>query len=223
MGYTTYFSGSLRIEPELPEAIVQYINAFRNSRRMERRGLPTHIVQDPEFVLGDRHLGVKRDGNGHFMVEQGYGTGGEFYVGEGSYDSWKDSTVVQPNAPASTQPGLWCQWMIDQEGGDEHGQLRWDYGEKFYNYVEWLKYLIDNVFVPNGHVLNGDIDWQGEEIGDIGTIEVVDNIVSVHEGYLLSGNQPSIRKHKKVVECYQCGERYEVVFDSSDTDGWEEV
>ena len=31
--------------------------------------------------------------------------------------------------------------------------------EKFYYYVEWLRYLIDNILAPRGYILNGDVEY----------------------------------------------------------------
>lgn len=75
----------------------------------------------------------------------------------------------------SNFPGIWCQWTI------ENGVLEWDEGEKFYNYVEWLKYLIDNFFEKWGIKLNGTIKWKGENMNDIGKIVVENNKVTVIE------------------------------------------
>ena len=72
-------------------------------------------------------------------------------------------------------PGTWCQWTI------EDGVLQWDGGEKFYNYVEWLRYLIDNFFEKWNIKLNGTIKWRGEYMSDIGKIIVEDNKVTVIE------------------------------------------
>ena len=55
--------------------------------------------------------------------------------------------------------------------------MEWDGGEKFYNYVEWLEYLIKNFFEPWGYSLNGSVNWQGEEDEDNGTIVVKHNEV----------------------------------------------
>ena len=74
-------------------------------------------------------------------------------------------------------PGLWCQWIIN-----DNGELEWDGGEKFYEYEAWLVYLIDHFFKPLGYVLNGDITWQGDEHDDLGIIHVVDNKVSMEYG-----------------------------------------
>ena len=74
-------------------------------------------------------------------------------------------------------PGYWCQWVINGN------KLVWDGGEKFYNYVEWLEYLIDNYFAPNDYVLNGEVEYQGEDYDDFGRIIVTDNEVSIKYGH----------------------------------------
>jgi hypothetical protein len=81
-------------------------------------------------------------------------------------------------------PGIWCQWVPEQsryEGRDEMpwDSLVWDGGEKFYEYDQWLVYLIDHFLKPNGHTLNGDVTWSGEESGDLGMLSVRDNVLTV--------------------------------------------
>lgn len=71
-------------------------------------------------------------------------------------------------------PGFYCQWELTED----NTALVWDEGEKFYAYIEWLRYLIQHYFSPFAVQLNGRIIWQGEEIGDVGTIVVQDNAVS---------------------------------------------
>lgn len=78
-------------------------------------------------------------------------------------------------------PGIWCQWIPTEDGKC----LEWDEGEKFYNYVEWLEYLIKEFLAPKGYVLNGEVEWTGEENGDIGLIIVKDNIVTTKEGKIV--------------------------------------
>ena len=73
---------------------------------------------------------------------------------------------------------IWCQWMI------EDGELVWDGGEKFYAYVPWLKYLIEEYFDKWGVKLNGEIGFQGESPDDQGVICVEDSVVKVY-GYIL--------------------------------------
>jgi hypothetical protein len=78
-------------------------------------------------------------------------------------------------------PSHYCQWIPGENGK----VLVWDEGEKFYNYVEWLAWLIENFFKPKGYVLNGEITWEGEEQGDIGKIIVTNNKLDVKEGRIV--------------------------------------
>jgi len=75
-------------------------------------------------------------------------------------------------------PGFWCQWIPTEDGWG----LEWDGNEKFYDYVAWMEYLIKNFFIPWGIKVNGEIEWEGEESGDLGKIVVKDNVVSTLEG-----------------------------------------
>ena len=107
-------------------------------------------------------------------ADEVFGIEGEFFVfGGGSFGQDHETNVVDYNGAPSTQPGLWCQWTPTS---DLMG-IEWDGGEKFYNYTEWLVYLINKVLAPNGYVLNGVVEWDGEDRGDIGTITVIDNKV----------------------------------------------
>lgn len=102
-------------------------------------------------------------------VDDKYGVEGEFYIKDDS------EGVINVNQPPRTQPGLWCGWTVDDEGM----HLCWDESEKFYDYVEWLHYLINNFFAPLGHVLHGSIDWMGEDVEDQGSISVDYNTIKV--------------------------------------------
>jgi hypothetical protein len=107
-------------------------------------------------------------------VEEVFGVEGEFYVfGGGSYGQDHEQNIVDYNQEPSTQPSLWLQWTPTED----RLSLEWDSGEKFYSYTEWLVYLIHKVLAPNGYVLNGTVQWQGEENGDVGEIFVEDNRV----------------------------------------------
>lgn len=109
-------------------------------------------------------------------VDAKYGVEGEFYVeGDGFMGQDRDKTVIDGNRPPKTQPGLWCQWRPNEDGT----ALEWDGGEKFYCYVEWLQYLIDNVLAPKGYKLTGTVEWHGDEHGDMGQIVVKNNKVKI--------------------------------------------
>lgn len=111
-----------------------------------------------------------------------YGIDGEFFVdGIGYMGQDNDESVINGNQPPSTQPSLWCQWIPTQ---DRMG-IEWDGGEKFYEYIDWIKYLINNFLAPKGYVLNGSVMWNGEDAGDVGTIAITENIVEILYGRIV--------------------------------------
>ena len=73
----------------------------------------------------------------------------------------------------------YCQWITDGEA------VYWDEGEKFYAYIEWLQYLIDNFFNPWKISLSGDVIWNGEEPGDIGMIYIEGDKVKSKAGRMV--------------------------------------
>jgi hypothetical protein len=110
-----------------------------------------------------------------------YGVDGEFYVAgadDGNFGQDDKTGLVDSNSPPSTQPGLWCQWVPSEDGRG----IEWSGGEKFYEYVKWLEYIIRNFLAPKGYVLNGEVEWQGESPADFGKILVVDNVVTTKQG-----------------------------------------
>jgi hypothetical protein len=155
MGYSTDFDGKFTINKKLDEKTLELLNGLASTRRVKRSGLP-----------------------------EKYGVDGEFYFNKGNFDNFGQDTegdlgeVVDNNKPPRTQPGLWLQWVV----GADKQSIEWDGGEKFYSYIEWIEYLIKKIFKPRGYILNGKVYWSGEEGGDLGLIEIVDNVVHIKEG-----------------------------------------
>lgn len=108
-----------------------------------------------------------------------FGIEGEYYVDGPEYDMTADDgpRIINHSVPPKTQPGLWCQWKPSMDGS----MLMWDGNEKFYNYVEWLKYIIAYL-KPKGYKVNGSVKWYGEDREDIGIIDTKDNVVTTREG-----------------------------------------
>lgn len=145
MGYSTDFEGTFKTDRPVDEDTYRLLRGLATTRRMARDVAPE------------------------------FGTEGEFYVdGSGPFGQGRDDDIIDHNRPPATQPGLWCQWLIQ----DDRQTIEWDGSEKFYHYVEWLEYLIERILYPRGYVLNGQVRWQGERDGDSGTITVSDNCVS---------------------------------------------
>ena len=78
-------------------------------------------------------------------------------------------------------PGIWCGWTPTDDGM----ALEWDGVEKFYNYIQWLQFVIDHYVKPWGLKLNGEVTWHGEDRDDRGLLRVTDNIVTIHRGRIV--------------------------------------
>lgn len=162
MGYTTDFVGQFDISPPLQECHKAYLTKFSETRRMKRNEIVAMGMDDPVRKAADLPTGKE----------------GKFFVGGlGSYGQGDDKSVVNHNEPPVGQPGLWCGWVPNSDGT----ALEWNGVEKFYNYITWLKYLINQFLKPWGYTVNGEVDWRGEELSDIGRIVVKDNFVSTKE------------------------------------------
>ena len=172
MGYSTDFSGSLKLSRQATEEELNYINLISDTRRMKRDvsklmdlyqgeyGNPFAVDNTPESIYGEYGEYFARDAHDCDSIIDYNCAPGESHYGA-------------PKTTKIGQPGLWCQWVITDDGDE----LEWNGGEKFYNYIEWLKYLIDRFFEPWGIKLNGEIEWQGEEMKDRGKIRVIDNVI----------------------------------------------
>jgi len=160
MGYTTDFYGGFDITPTLKPEHRAYLYAFARTRRVMRDEELTK--QRPDPIRVEAFLPVGKEG-GYFVNEDGFA---------GQTDG---PDVTNHNNPPMGQPGLWCQWIPNEEGT----ALIWDEGEKFYEYVPWLEYLIDHFLAPWGYTLNGEVDWVGEDGDDRGKIVVTSNRIQV--------------------------------------------
>lgn len=107
-----------------------------------------------------------------------FGIEGEFYI-DGKEDH--EENIISFNSPPRTQPGLWCQWVPNDEGT----VLTWDGNEKFYAYVEWLEYLISKILEPRGYKLNGEVTWEGQDSADQGKIICKNNKVTTKIGHIV--------------------------------------
>ncbi len=55
-------------------------------------------------------------------------------------------------------------------------------GGKYYDYTDWLRWLVDIIFKPFELTMVGEIEWDGEEPGDIGKIRIDGYDVTVLQG-----------------------------------------
>jgi hypothetical protein len=156
MGYTTEFRGGFTIKGDITQEQIDYINKFSETRRMKRDN-----AKLMELFKGEHGL----PGADKTNADAVYGIQGEYFVGGlGFAGQQNDASVINGNSPSTTQPGLWCQWVIADN------RLEWNGAEKFYDYTEWLEYLVENFFKPWGLEMSGEVEWRGEDWDDTGTI-----------------------------------------------------
>jgi hypothetical protein len=125
MGYTTYFENHFEIEGKMTREFVEYINRFSNTRRMRRDNEKIkEIYPNWSELCFDGELGVE----GEYLA-----------IHSNNFGQDKDDSILNYNTSASTQPGLWCQWIIvtNEDFGDQNskeftGRLEWNGVEKFY-------------------------------------------------------------------------------------------
>ena len=110
-----------------------------------------------------------------------------------NYNSHDDGYYKEFTDTPETIPDAYLQWQPTEDGEG----LEWNGGEKFYDYVHWLRWLIKHYFKPRDIVLNGQIQWQGEETGDVGIIKVVDDKVTTQKLVPVG-----------TVECPNCGHHF---------------
>jgi hypothetical protein len=164
MGYTTDFNGDFGLDKVLAPEHKAYLQKFAQTRRMKRKEELTLEREDP--IRDAAELPVGYDG-AYFVGELG-----DFGQGIG-HNQKGIPDLVDYNNPPSGQPSLWCQWVPSDDGYS----IKWDGGEKFYHYVEWIEYLIEHFLKPWGYTLNGEVEWYGEDANDRGMIVIDNNVV----------------------------------------------
>lgn len=196
MGYSTDFSGSLTLSRPTTALEKTYLDTLASTRRMQRDN--TKLMELHKGAFGNPFAKDKTN------PDEVYGFKGEYFAKQdGDYGQSQDGSILDYNSASGEvsynqhkgdwdlrmrlqeelndgvlrQPGLWLQWVLNEEGTE----LEWDGNEKFYNYIEWLQYLIGHFFEPWGIKLNGEIEWTGEDSNDKGKIAVTDNVIEVYE------------------------------------------
>lgn len=162
MGYTTTFKGSFALTPSLNAKQVAYLKAFAETRRMKRDALIAQNMPDPKRTAVGLPIGE----------EAQYFVGGLGFMGQEH-----DPSIVNCNKGPAEQPELWCHWVPSEDGSC----LQWNEMEKFYNYGEWIKYIVEHFLKPWGIAANGLVKWRGEEFDDIGTIQIVNNFITIKD------------------------------------------
>ncbi len=160
MGYQTDFEGEFTLDRPLDDETYAFLCKLAKTRRMARdtSKLPAPDADHSSFGF------------------ETWGRDGAYYVhGGGVYGQERDASVLEPEAAPHGQPGPWCQWVPS----DDRLHIGWDGGEKFYDYEEWLQWIVHHVLAPRGYHLSGEIEWQGEEPSDRGKLILDRNALTV--------------------------------------------
>lgn len=91
---------------------------------------------------------------------------------------WRDEERM-PGMPTDDYHS-YCQWTTNFDGT----AIEWDGNEKFYGYIEWLKFLCD-LLKEWGYALNGESEWFGESHDDRGKLQVCANELKVFKGKVM--------------------------------------
>lgn len=152
MGYTTEFEGKFTISPPLSYEQMEYLKEFSETRHMRLNA--KLLISKPDPVREAAKLPVGEEG---------------MYCLKAEYKE-----IVDYNMPPAGAPSLWCDWApVD------NSTLAWNGAEKFYDYAEWLQFIISHFLKPWGRTLSGVVSFQGENHSDRGIISVTDNNVIV--------------------------------------------
>ncbi|MBI1259685.1 MAG: hypothetical protein GC204_19635 [Chloroflexi bacterium] len=155
MGYTTEFEGRFTLDKPLRPRQMEYLEVFSDIDHVKFRTdglakLPDPLRRSVRLPVGDE---------------------GAYFVG---ISPEHDAFVVDRFHPPHGMPNSKCGWRPTRDGRG----IEWNGREKFYDYVEWLTYLIEHFLKRWGYTLNGEVTWVGEDPTDTGVIVVCDNEVN---------------------------------------------
>lgn len=183
MGYSTDFVGGFKFSKTLTREQREYLLKFSDTRRVKRNSKIAVKLGDMTRIAAGI-MGVGPEG--------AYFTGGLGFAGQDH-----DESVVNGNTPPEGQPGLWCQWVPDETGN----YLGWNGGEKFYEYVAWLKYIIAHFLKEWDITITGVVRWRGARGQDRGSIVVTENEIEVKAGVKVRMTHGKVFQHETCIGC----------------------
>lgn len=180
MGYTTEFSGEATVTPPLNEHEIAYLQRFADSRRMHRTQGPYYAEpgnnwgQSGEGVLNYNEPPQQQPGLWCHWVPTEDGSaicwdGGEKFYDSAEWMAYLITTFLKPDATVQRE----LREHAEAQGGTLPA-LR-PAGQEWLYPPEFAHFTFD-------HVVNGEIDADGESPGDVWRLVVRDNVVSVQSG-----------------------------------------
>lgn len=100
-------------------------------------------------------------------------------------------------------PSGYNQWKLTPDCR----HIEWDGGEKFYDYVEWLQYIIDTVLTPNDIALSGSVAYSGENASDNGILTIENGIAVQRPHAELSNTLADLTAFKTFVLAHEYGDK----------------
>lgn len=82
----------------------------------------------------------------------------------------------EPEYIPGTDERFWtaCHWVPNTDGTS----IVWDGTQRFYDYYEWIKYIIEKFLVPWGIKCDGVVSCNGDDMFDFSKIVADDNKVA---------------------------------------------
>lgn len=167
MGYNTEFEGRINTNKPMSNELIIWLDKFSKTRHYS---IDTALLKESFLEKTIREMLPPIS---NYRENMDMGAEGKFLAHGDEY--YRPKHCANYNKPADDCPGLWLQWRVTEDGCG----IEWDMGEKFYNYTEWLEWLILYIFEPGGYILNGKIRFQGQNYNDQGHIYVENNVVTV--------------------------------------------
>lgn len=160
MAQSCNFEGHLKFDVPLTHEQIAYIQKFTSTRRVKRDEIKAAKLDDPLRQAIFLPIGID----------------GEYYVGtEEDCEESRDESVTDYDCPPSSQPEVFCMWVISNDGS----KLELNGSVDVSGFVEWLWYMIDNFFNLWQKTLTGTITWDAENTDDSGYMQVINNDVDV--------------------------------------------
>jgi hypothetical protein len=161
MIHTICTEGSFNFDKPLSQEHFAYLRHFSLTKRIKRN--ENHITDIPDPL--------------RLKVELPYGIDCEYFVGGeiiGQVHDWSAESYY-PECPPGTQPYLWCDWIVSNDGTTLLFNSQ-NYSGNLNYYINWLIYMIKHFFDPWGYILNGEVSYQSGQ--NYGKIAIYNNSVN---------------------------------------------
>lgn len=181
MGYTTDFSGAIRITPRIAEPLAEKLEQWLELRHMRR----DVTALEPLYATEEERKAHTLFGDGNFGLQ------GEFYLPDETKDFGTIFFQKEPypegladnlamSYPPKNCPSLYSDLALVHSQNADCSYIGWTGAEKAYEIPKWLK-LLASYLVPRGYHLDGTLFANGESGNDFYYIRVNDEDVQIED------------------------------------------